>query len=144
MKRISKIWYVVGVIILIAVVSWLWPDSKKKEEVSFVTEKVAPANIQNSITATGSIEPVTEVTVGTQVSGIISKIYVDYNSEVKKGQVIAELEKLGRPDIVVIAGGVIPVQDYDFLYKAGVAAIFGPGTSVTKAACQIMEILLGE
>lgn len=93
MKRISKIWYVVGVIILIAVVSWLWPDSKEKEEVSFVTEKVAPANIQNSITATGSIEPVTEVTVGTQVSGIISKIYVDYNSEVKKGQVIAELDK---------------------------------------------------
>ena len=93
MKRISKIWYVVGVIILIAVVSWLWPDSKKKEEVSFVTEKVAPANIQNSITATGCIEPVTEVTVGTQVSGIISKIYVDYNSEVKKGQVIAELDK---------------------------------------------------
>ena len=93
MKKISKIWYVVGVIILIAVVSWLWPDSKKKEEVSFVTEKVAPANIQNSITATGSIEPVTEVTVGTQVSGIISKIYVDYNSEVKKGQVIAELDK---------------------------------------------------
>lgn len=93
MKRISKIWYVVGGIILIAVVSWLWPDSKKKEEVSFVTEKVAPANIQNSITATGSIEPVTEVTVGTQVSGIISKIYVDYNSEVKKGQVIAELDK---------------------------------------------------
>lgn len=93
MKRISKIWYVVGFVILIAVVSWLWPDSKKKEEVSFVTEKVAPANIQNSITATGSIEPVTEVTVGTQVSGIISKIYVDYNSEVKKGQVIAELDK---------------------------------------------------
>ena len=59
-------------------------------------------------------------------------------------QVNSELEKLGRPDIVVIAGGVIPVQDYDFLYKAGVAAIFGPGTSVTKAACQIMEILLGE
>lgn len=93
MKRISKIWYVVGIVILIAVVSWLWPGSKKKEEVSFVTEKVAPANIQNSITATGSIEPVTEVTVGTQVSGIISKIYVDYNSEVKKGQVIAELDK---------------------------------------------------
>ncbi|MDD4589829.1 MAG: methylmalonyl-CoA mutase [Parabacteroides sp.] len=59
-------------------------------------------------------------------------------------QVIEELKKLGRPDIIVIAGGVIPVQDYDFLYKAGVAAIFGPGSSVTKAACQILEILLGE
>ncbi|MCE5227760.1 MAG: methylmalonyl-CoA mutase [Porphyromonadaceae bacterium] len=59
-------------------------------------------------------------------------------------QVIEELKKLGREDIIVIAGGVIPAQDYDFLYKAGVAAIFGPGTSVAKAAVQILEILLGE
>ncbi len=57
-------------------------------------------------------------------------------------QVIEELKKLGREDIIVIAGGVIPAQDYDFLYKAGVAAIFGPGTSVARAACTIMEILL--
>jgi methylmalonyl-CoA mutase len=57
-------------------------------------------------------------------------------------QVIAELKALGREDIVVIAGGVIPAQDYDFLYQAGVAAIFGPGTSVAKAAVQILEILL--
>jgi methylmalonyl-CoA mutase len=57
-------------------------------------------------------------------------------------QVIDELKKLGREDILVIAGGVIPAQDYDFLYKSGVAAIFGPGTSVTKAAISIMEILL--
>ena len=59
-------------------------------------------------------------------------------------QIIEELKKLGREDIVVIAGGVIPAQDYDFLYKAGVAAIFGPGTPVAKAACQILEILLDE
>ncbi|MDR2145135.1 MAG: methylmalonyl-CoA mutase [Tannerella sp.] len=59
-------------------------------------------------------------------------------------QVIEELEKLGRPDILVIAGGVIPAKDYDFLYKAGVAAIYGPGTSVAKAACQMLEILLKE
>jgi len=59
-------------------------------------------------------------------------------------QVIAELKKLGREDIIVIAGGVIPAQDYDFLYKAGVAAIFGPGTPVAKAACLILEILLAE
>ncbi len=57
-------------------------------------------------------------------------------------QVIDELKKLGREDIMVIAGGVIPAQDYDFLYKAGVAAIFGPGTSVAKAACEMMKILL--
>ena len=59
-------------------------------------------------------------------------------------QIIEELKKLGREDIVVIAGGVIPAQDYDFLYKAGVAAIFGPGTPVAKAACQILEILMDE
>ncbi|HRG02756.1 MAG: methylmalonyl-CoA mutase [Bacteroidia bacterium] len=59
-------------------------------------------------------------------------------------QVMDELKKLGREDIIVIAGGVIPAQDYDYLYKAGVAAIFGPGTSVTKAAIAIMEILLEE
>jgi methylmalonyl-CoA mutase len=57
-------------------------------------------------------------------------------------QVIDELKKLGREDILVIAGGVIPPQDYKFLHKAGVAAIFGPGTSVAKAAKQILEILL--
>ena len=58
--------------------------------------------------------------------------------------VIEELKKLGREDIIVIAGGVIPAQDYDFLYKAGVAAIFGPGTSVAKAACTLLNILLEE
>jgi methylmalonyl-CoA mutase len=57
-------------------------------------------------------------------------------------QVISELKKLGREDILVIAGGVIPHQDYQFLYDAGVTAIFGPGTSVSKAAKQILEILL--
>jgi methylmalonyl-CoA mutase len=57
-------------------------------------------------------------------------------------QLIEELKKLGREDIMVIAGGVIPAQDYDFLYKAGVAAIFGPGTSVAKAAVEMMNILL--
>ncbi len=57
-------------------------------------------------------------------------------------QVIDELKKLGREDIMVIAGGVIPAQDYDYLYKAGVAAIFGPGSPVAKAACTIMELLM--
>lgn len=57
-------------------------------------------------------------------------------------QVIDELSKLGREDIMVVAGGVIPAQDYDFLYKAGVMAIFGPGTSVAVAAKKILEILI--
>ena len=59
-------------------------------------------------------------------------------------QVIEELKKLGREDIMVIVGGVIPAQDYDFLYKAGAAAIFGPGTSVAKSACKMIELLLDE
>ena len=59
-------------------------------------------------------------------------------------QVMEELKKLGREDIIVIAGGVIPAQDYDYLYKAGVAAIFGPGSPVAKAACTILELLLEE
>ena len=57
-------------------------------------------------------------------------------------QVIKELNRLGRPDIAVIVGGVIPAQDYDFLYKEGVAAIFGPGSKVTKSACDILHVLM--
>ncbi len=57
-------------------------------------------------------------------------------------QVIAELQKLDRDDIMVIVGGVIPAQDYDFLYKSGVVGIFGPGTSVSLAARKILEVLM--
>ena len=59
-------------------------------------------------------------------------------------QLIEELKKLGREDIMVTAGGVIPAQDYDFLYKAGVACIFGPGTPVPYSAVEMMKILMGE
>lgn len=76
-----------------ALAVWLLSGGKKEEKITFDTAAVAPANIMNSITATGTIEPVTSVTVGTQVSGIVSKLFVDYNSVVKKGQVIAELDK---------------------------------------------------
>jgi methylmalonyl-CoA mutase len=57
-------------------------------------------------------------------------------------QVIAELKKLGREDIMVIAGGVIPHQDYQYLYDCGVVGIFGPGSSVSRAAIDIMKLLL--
>jgi len=57
-------------------------------------------------------------------------------------QVIDELKRLGREDIMVIVGGVIPPQDYDFLYKHGVVGIFGPGTSIPDAAIKILEILI--
>lgn len=93
MKRVSKIWTAVAVLVLAAVIVWLLSGDKKNGKVVFNTAKVEAANIQNSVTATGTIEPVTSVTVGTQVSGIVSKLYVDYNSVVRKGQVIAELDK---------------------------------------------------
>ena len=93
MKRISKIWLLVLLMVLAAVAFWLLSGGKKEEIINFNTVKVEETTLENSITATGSIEPVTSVTVGTQVSGIVSKLYVDYNSEVKKGQVIAELDK---------------------------------------------------
>ena len=93
MKKLSKVWLIVAVVAIIAIVAWALSGGKKEQQIEFDTAAVAPANIQNSITATGTIEPVTSVTVGTQVSGIVSKLYVDYNSVVKKGQVIAELDK---------------------------------------------------
>jgi methylmalonyl-CoA mutase len=70
----------------------------------------------------------------------ISSLAAGHKTLVPK--VIAELKKLGREDIMVIVGGVIPHQDYDFLYKCGVVAIFGPGTPVTVAAIKILEVLL--
>lgn len=81
------------IISLAAVTAILLCACSDSKQVTYQTAKVERQNISSSITATGTIEPVTEVEVGTQVSGIIDKIYVDYNSEVKKGQVIAELDK---------------------------------------------------
>ena len=91
--RLSKIWIVVIVIIVVAVAAWALSGGKDEEQINFKEEKVALQTLQNSVTATGTIEAVTSVTVGTQVSGIVNKLYVDYNSQVKKGQVIAELDK---------------------------------------------------
>ena len=89
----KKVWIGVVAVVLVALVIWFMSGGKKEQTVEFETAKVEKQNISTSITATGTIEPVTSVTVGTQVSGIVSKLYVDYNSVVKKGQVIAELDK---------------------------------------------------
>ena len=94
MKKVNKkVWYAIGVLVVILIAWSMLRGGKKEEKVSFETIKVEKKNIHTSITATGTIEPVTSVTVGTQVSGIVSKLYVDYNSVVKKGQVIAELDR---------------------------------------------------
>ena len=89
----KKIWMGVGAVVIVALVIWMCSGGKKEETVEFETAKAERLDIHTTITATGTIEPVTSVTVGTQVSGIVSKLYVDYNSVVKKGQVIAELDK---------------------------------------------------
>ena len=89
----KKLWIAVAVVVALITAYSLLSGGKKEEKVSFDTAKVEMGNIQTSITATGTIEPVTSMTVGTQVSGIVSHLYVDYNSVVKKGQVIAELDR---------------------------------------------------
>lgn len=93
MKKKTMIWLSIIVILIIAICCWMFTGSDKKEQIKYETAKVEEANIATSVTATGTIEPVTSIDVGTQVSGIVSKLYVDYNSTVKKGQVIAELDK---------------------------------------------------
>lgn len=91
--KISKVWIAMTVVVIISVAAWALSGGKEKEEINFKQEKVSLQTLQNGVTATGTIEAVTSVTVGTQVSGIVNKLYVDYNSQVKKGQVIAELDK---------------------------------------------------
>lgn len=90
----NKKYIIAAAVVLVAViVAFTKCGGKKEAKVVFETEKVQATTIKNSVTATGTIEPVTSVTVGTQVSGIVSHLYVDYNSVVKKGQVIAELDR---------------------------------------------------
>ena len=84
----------VGVIIVAGIAIWAFDGQAKKRKVVYETATVDRANISNSVTATGTIEPVTEVEVGTQVSGIIDRLYADYNSVVTKGQLIAEMDKV--------------------------------------------------
>ena len=84
----------VGVIIVAGIAIWAFGGQAKKRNVVYETATVDRANISNSVTATGTIEPVTEVEVGTQVSGIIDRLYADYNSVVTKGQLIAKMDKV--------------------------------------------------
>lgn len=93
-KKLKKVIFVVATLIAVFFVWKIFTGGSKKEKVILDTQKVEYKNMVNSVTATGTLEPVVKVEVGTQVSGIIDKIYVDYNSEVKKGQLIAEMDKV--------------------------------------------------
>lgn len=94
MNKKKIILIVVAVIIIVGAGFWLFSGSQAKHKITYETATVNKGEISESVTATGTIEPVTEIEVGTQVSGIIDKIYVDYNSVVTKGQLIAEMDRV--------------------------------------------------
>ena len=80
--------------IVLAGGAWLWAGSHHKDDITLETASTSRITIRNSVMAPGTVEPVTEVEVGTQVSGIIDRLYVDYNDNVKAGQLIAEMDKV--------------------------------------------------
>jgi len=94
MNKKKIILIAVSIAVVAAAGFWLFGSSKAQHKVTYETAVVTRGEISESITATGTIEPVTEVEVGTQVSGIIDKIYADYNSVVTKGQLIAEMDRV--------------------------------------------------
>ena len=94
MNKKKIILLVVAALAVVAIGYQMLAGGDSKQKVTFATAKVERTSLSESITATGTIEPVTEVEVGTQVSGIIDKIYVDYNSVVTKGQLIAEMDRV--------------------------------------------------
>lgn len=93
MKRIYKIIIIIAVILIAIVLTWLLFIRKPVTPVTVLAEKPTRGYIAQSVTATGKIEPEDTVMVGTQVSGILKNLYVDFNSKVKKGQLLAELDK---------------------------------------------------
>src|SRR5678815_4121668 len=86
-------WIILSVVIIALAIIFIWRQRNKPPEIVLATEKPHYGYIANAVTATGTIQPVDTVAVGTQVSGTISKVYVDFNSDVKKGQLLAELDK---------------------------------------------------
>ena len=93
MKTLKKIGIAIVVIAVLAVAAFLILRKSEKPQMKYKTAEIHRGSIVNTVTATGTIDPIVQVEVGTQVSGIINHIYVDYNSVVKKGEVIAELDK---------------------------------------------------
>lgn len=83
-----------GLILVLGICTYCIHGCSSKEKINWQTASVARNSMSNMVSATGTVEPVTKVDVGTQVSGIVDRIYVDYNSVVKKGQLIAEMDKI--------------------------------------------------
>lgn len=115
MKK-KGLWITLGVIAACALL-WLIFRPTSKETVTLETAKAQRIDISTSVTATGTVEPVTKVEVGTQVSGIVSKLYVDYNDVVKAGQVIAEMDKVNLQAELTSANAQLSTAKTEFEYQ---------------------------
>lgn len=104
-------------ILAVGIVAWLVFRPTGKSTVSLETAQVQRIDISSSVTATGTVEPVTKVEVGTQVSGIISKLYVDYNDVVKAGQVIAEMDKVNLQAELSAANAQLATAKTEYEYQ---------------------------
>ncbi len=119
MSTKAKIILAVVVVLIVIGLVWAFSGSGNSMKVSYETQPVQKRDISSSVTATGTVEPVTKVEVGTQVSGIVSKLYVDYNSVVKKGQIVAELDKTNLLSELASAKNNLASSksDYDYQLK---------------------------
>lgn len=115
MKK-KALWVIIGIIAAASVLFLVFRPSGK-EHVTLETARVERIDISSSVTATGTVEPVTKVEVGTQVSGIISKLYVDYNDVVKAGQVIAEMDKVNLQAELSAANAQLATAKTEFEYQ---------------------------
>ena len=115
MKK-KTLWIIIG-ILAAALIMWLVFRPTGKESVNLETANVQRIDISSSVTATGTVEPVTKVEVGTQVSGIISKLYVDYNDVVKAGQVIAEMDKVNLQAELSAANAQLATAKTEYEYQ---------------------------
>lgn len=115
----SKKNLIIGVVLILvtALGFFLFNGKSKKGNMQLVMTKTSRSSIENSVTATGTVEPVVKVEVGTQVSGIIDKIYVDYNSEVTKGQLIAEMDKVNLQAELVSKNAELTSSKTEYEYQ---------------------------
>lgn len=116
MKRKKLIISIISLLI-IAGGTWFFSQKPAKGGLKLETAKVSRGSISNSVTATGTVEPVTEVQVGTQVSGIIDKLYVDYNDVVKAGQLIAEMDKVNLKAELASAEAQLTSSKIEYEYQ---------------------------
>lgn len=116
MKKKTLLWVIICIIAAASVLFLVFRPSGK-ERVTLETAMVERIDISSSVTATGTVEPVTKVEVGTQVSGIISKLYVDYNDVVKAGQVIAEMDKVNLQAELSAANAQLATAKTEFEYQ---------------------------